>query len=72
MTVKPYRTRVEDVPLVKGLKEEDGWYDMQVRFCVDKATVGTDNVLGWTVLPAGAAAVVLLLALLARPVRAAA
>lgn len=54
MTVKPYRTRIEDVPLVKGLKEEDGWYDMQVRFCVDKPTVGTDNVLGWTVLPPGA------------------
>ena len=54
MTPKPYRTRVDQVPLVEGLTEEDGWYDMKVRFCVDKASAGTHNVLGWTVLPPGA------------------
>jgi quercetin dioxygenase-like cupin family protein len=51
----PYRTRVDETELVQGLKEEDGWYDMRVRFLVNKERGGTDScVLGWTILPPGA------------------
>jgi quercetin dioxygenase-like cupin family protein len=53
--VKPYRTNVRDVPLVQGLREEDGWIDMQVQFLIDEQTAGTDQlVFGRTVLPPGA------------------
>jgi quercetin dioxygenase-like cupin family protein len=53
--MKPYRTAVRDVPLARGLREEEGWVDMQVQFLIDAAGAGSDNlVLGRTVLPAGA------------------
>jgi quercetin dioxygenase-like cupin family protein len=53
--VKPYRTNVRDVPLVQGLREEDGWIDMRVQFLIDEQTAGTDQlVFGRTVLPPGA------------------
>lgn len=49
-----YRTNLKDVPKVEGLKRDDGWIDMQVQLLIDKKTVGTDNVVGWTVLRPGA------------------
>lgn len=50
-----FHTNLEAVPRVGGLREDDGWVDMQVQFLIDKASVGTDDfLLGWTVLPAGA------------------
>lgn len=49
-----YRTNLQDVPKVDGLKREDGWIDMQVQFLIDKKSTGTDNVVGWTVLKPGA------------------
>lgn len=51
---KMYRTTIDAVPLEQGLKREDGWIDMQVRFLIDKKSAGTDNVVGWTVLKPGA------------------
>jgi quercetin dioxygenase-like cupin family protein len=53
--MRPYRTAIADVPLVQGLREEEGWVDMQVQFLIDAAGAGSDNlVVGRTVLPAGA------------------
>ena len=53
--MKPYRTNLRDVPLVEGLKRDEGWIDMQVQFLIDEKTAGSDKfVLGWTVLPPGA------------------
>jgi quercetin dioxygenase-like cupin family protein len=53
--MKPYRTAVRDVPLARGLREEEGWVDMHVQFLIDAAGAGSDNlVVGRTVLPAGA------------------
>ncbi len=44
-----------DVPLVGGLREDEGWIDMRVRFLIDATSAGTDDfLLGWTELPAGA------------------
>jgi len=53
---KAYRTNLNDVPHVQGLKREDGWIDMQVQFLIDQKSAGTENtVVGWTVLKPGAA-----------------
>lgn len=53
---KAYRTNIRDVPLVPGLKRDDGWIDMKVQFLIDdKAAGSTRQVVGWTVLPPGAA-----------------
>lgn len=50
-----YKTNIKDVPLEGGLKEEDGWFDMQVRFLLDRKSTGNDKlVIGWTVLTPGA------------------
>ena len=50
-----FHTNLSEVPLVGGLREDEGWVDMQVQFLIDKATAGTaDFLLGWTVLPPGA------------------
>lgn len=50
-----YRVRVEDVPLVPNLREDEGWVDMQVQFLLGLESVGVDDfLLGWTVLPPGA------------------
>ena len=49
---QPYRTRIDQVPLVPGLHRDEGWVDMQVQFLIDKQTAGSgDFLLGWTVLP---------------------
>ena len=53
---KPYRTNIKDVPLVSGLKKEDGWIDMQVQFLIDEKSANSKRtVVGWTVLKPGAA-----------------
>jgi quercetin dioxygenase-like cupin family protein len=39
---------------VSGLRSEEGWVDMQVRFLVDQAAGSDDFLLGWTVLAPGA------------------
>jgi quercetin dioxygenase-like cupin family protein len=50
-----YRTRVEDVPLVQGLRQDEGWVDMQVQFLIDAASAGSERlVFGRTVLLPGA------------------
>lgn len=50
-----FHTNLSDVPLVRGLREDEGWIDMRVQFLIDAAGVGTDDfLLGWTVLPPGA------------------
>lgn len=52
---QPYRTRVDDVPLVEGLSRADGWIDMKVRFLIDQQSCGSDRlVFGWTVMEPGA------------------
>lgn len=52
---KPYRTRVDDVPLVEGLSEDDGWINMQVRFLIDQQSCASDKlVFGFTVMPPAA------------------
>jgi quercetin dioxygenase-like cupin family protein len=53
--MEPFRTRLDAVPLVPGLKRDEGWVDMQVQFLVDKHAAGSEDfLLGWTVLPPGA------------------
>jgi mannose-6-phosphate isomerase-like protein (cupin superfamily) len=50
-----FHTNRFDIPLVPGLRRDEGWVDMEVQFLIDKATAGTDDfLLGWTVLPVGA------------------
>ena len=52
--MKPYRTRIGDVPLAEGLREDEGWIDMQVQFLIDAQSAGSNGlVVGRTVLPAG-------------------
>ena len=47
--------RIGDVPLDRGLREDEGWIDMQVQFLIDAAPAGSDGlVVGRTVLPPGA------------------
>lgn len=46
---------LEEVPLVGGLAEDEGWVDMRVQFLLDAAATGADDfLLGWTVLAPGA------------------
>jgi quercetin dioxygenase-like cupin family protein len=53
--LKPYRTTIGEVPLARGLREEEGWVDMRVQFLIDAAGAGSERlVVGRTVLPAGA------------------
>ncbi|MDH3499269.1 MAG: cupin domain-containing protein [Acidimicrobiia bacterium] len=52
---EPFRTNLSEVPLVGGLREDEGWVDMQVQFLIDNAGARSDDfLLGWTVLPPGA------------------
>jgi len=52
---EPYRTRIDDVPLEQGLREDEGWVDMRVQFLIDEACAGAETlVVGRTVLPPGA------------------
>lgn len=54
-TLKPYKTSLDEVPKVGGLKEKDGWVNMQVQFLINQKTCNSDKLLvGWTVLPPGA------------------
>ena len=51
----PYRTTIADVPLEQGLREDEGWIDMQVQFLIDARAARSDElVVGRTVLPPGA------------------
>ena len=51
----PYRTTIHDVPLEQGLREDEGWVDMQVQFLIDERAAGSSRlVVGRTVLPPGA------------------
>ena len=56
MTPKPpYRTTIDEVPLERGLREDEGWVDMQVQFLIDAGSAGSDQlVVGRTVLKPGA------------------
>jgi len=55
MTAQPYRTRIDEVPLERNLREDEGWIDMQVQFLIDGGTAGSESlVVGRTVLPPGA------------------
>lgn len=52
---EPFRTNLDAVPFVEGLRKEEGWVEMQVQFLIDEEKAGThDFLLGWTVLPPGA------------------
>ena len=52
---EPYRTTIADIPLERGLREDEGWVDMQVQFLIDERTAGACSlVVGRTVLPPGA------------------
>jgi quercetin dioxygenase-like cupin family protein len=51
----PFRTNLDAVPLVPGLRADEGWVDMRVQFLIDKHAAGSEAfLLGWTVLPPGA------------------
>jgi quercetin dioxygenase-like cupin family protein len=53
--LKQYKTSIKNVPLERGLRKDQGWFDMQVRFLIDQKSTGDKNlVVGWTVLPPGA------------------
>ena len=50
MITDQFVTNLEDIPKVGGLKEEDGWVDMQVQFLIDKSNNNSEDfLLGWTV-----------------------
>jgi quercetin dioxygenase-like cupin family protein len=52
---EPYRTTIDAVPLERGLREDEGWIDMQVQFLIDERRAGAKSlVVGRTVLPPGA------------------
>ena len=39
----PFRTTVDDVPLEQGLREEEGWIDMQVQYLINSERGGSDG-----------------------------
>ena len=47
---EPFRTRIEDVSLEQGLREDEGWIDMQVQFLIRSPQL----LVGRTVLTPGA------------------
>jgi quercetin dioxygenase-like cupin family protein len=52
---EPYRTTIHEVPLEQGLREDEGWIDMQVQFLIDARGASSDQlVVGRTVLRPGA------------------
>jgi len=52
---QPFRTTVSDVPLEQGLREDEGWVDMEVQFLIGEHNAGTKElVVGRTVLKPGA------------------
>jgi quercetin dioxygenase-like cupin family protein len=53
--VNRFRTNIAEVPLERGLREDQGWVEMQVQFLLDERSTGSDRlVVGRTVLPPGA------------------
>ncbi len=51
----PYRTRIEDVPLERDLREDEGWIDMRVQYLINEQRGGSKQLtVGRTVLPPGA------------------
>ncbi|HXF56675.1 MAG TPA: cupin domain-containing protein [Actinomycetota bacterium] len=53
---RPYRVNLSSVPLVPGLRAEEGWLNMEVQFLVDERSAGARRLLlGRTVFPPGAA-----------------
>jgi quercetin dioxygenase-like cupin family protein len=51
---EPYRTNVREVPLVRGLREEEGWIEMEVQFLIDGGAARSEGlVVGRTVIPPG-------------------
>jgi quercetin dioxygenase-like cupin family protein len=52
---EPYRTTIDEVPLERGLREDEGWIDMRVQFLIDERGAGSETlVVGRTLLPPGA------------------
>lgn len=50
-----FTTNLEKVPIVEGLRRDEGWVNMQVQFLIDKATANSGDLLvGKTILPPGA------------------
>lgn len=50
-----YRTNIARVTPKEGLRSDEGWVDMIVRFLVDEQSAGVSHfTLGWTVLKPGA------------------
>jgi quercetin dioxygenase-like cupin family protein len=50
-----YRTTIYEVPLEQGLREADGWVEMQVQFLIDAGAAASDRlVVGRTILKPGA------------------
>jgi quercetin dioxygenase-like cupin family protein len=47
--MKPFRTRIDEVPLEQGLREDEGWIDMQVQFLIRSPQL----LVGRTVLTPG-------------------
>ena len=45
-----YRTRIDEVPLERGLREDEGWIDMQVQFLIQSPQL----LVGRSVLTPGA------------------
>ena len=53
--MRPFRTNLRDVPVVSGLRRDEGWIEMQVQFLIDKDSADSERlVVGQTVLPPGA------------------
>lgn len=55
MTDRPaYKVNFDDVPVAQGLREDEGWIDMQVQFAINEETAGsTEAVFGRTVFRPG-------------------
>ncbi|MEJ6761043.1 MAG: cupin domain-containing protein [Candidatus Planktophila sp.] len=48
-------TNLNKIPIVEGLKRDEGWVNMKVQFLIDKMNANSKDLLvGWTVLPPGA------------------
>ena len=55
MMPRPYRTTIAEVSLEQGLREDEGWIDMEVQFLIDERAAGSQSlVVGRTVLAPGA------------------
>jgi quercetin dioxygenase-like cupin family protein len=53
---RSFKVNMADVPLAQGLREDEGWFDMQVQFAISRQHGGAQSfVFGRTVFPPGAA-----------------